>query len=37
MIIADELGAAELDQTSDGFADDNRTEVANVHLLGGVG
>ena len=36
MIIADELGAAELDQTSDGFADDNRTEVANVHLLSGV-
>ena len=36
MVIADELGAAELDEPGDRLADDDRTEVANVHLLRGV-
>ena len=36
MIVADEVGAAELDQPRDGLADDDRAEVPDVHLLGGV-
>ena len=36
MVIADEVGATELDQAGDGLADDDRAKVADVHLLRGV-
>ena len=37
MVVAREVGAAELEQAGDGLADDDRAEVADVHLLRGVG
>ena len=37
MVVADEVGATEFDETGDGLADDDWAKVANVHLLGGIG
>ena len=36
MVIADEISAAEFDETGDGLTDDDRAQVADMHLLGGV-
>jgi len=37
VVVADEVGPAELDEPRDGLADDDRAEMPDVHLLGGVG
>ena len=37
VVVADDLGAAEFQQAADGLADHGRAQVADVHLLGGVG
>ena len=36
VVVADEISAAEFDETGDGLADDDWAKVANVHLLRGV-
>ncbi|OQB90602.1 MAG: hypothetical protein BWX86_02205 [Verrucomicrobia bacterium ADurb.Bin122] len=37
MVVADDACAGECEEAADGFADDGGAQVADVHLLGGVG
>lgn len=37
VVIADDVGAEEVEDAVDGVSDDHGAEVADVHLFGGVG